>query len=67
MSAIAKRLPAPFAMPTLRDYAERCRQLALSVRSDAVREHLLAMARQMEGEAARLERKRNASTEREAS
>jgi len=66
MTAIAESFPTPLTMPTLRDYAERCRQLALSVRSDAVREHLLAMAREMEREATRLEHRRDTNTEREA-
>lgn len=53
-------------MPTLRDYAMRCRRLALTVRSDTVREHLLVMATQMEADAARHERAEAAKIDREA-
>lgn len=43
-------------MPSLKDYAERCRRLALTVRSDAVREQLLLLARRIEQQAAKRER-----------
>jgi hypothetical protein len=35
-------------MPSLRELAARCRRLALVARSDAIRDHLLALARDME-------------------
>jgi hypothetical protein len=49
--------PERLSTPTLRDFAERCRQLAASSRSRVMREHLLALARDMEHEAATLERR----------
>ena len=64
MSAVIIEFWSP--MPTLRGYAERCRRLALLARSPAVREHLLAIARQMEGDAAELGRRDAARTDREA-
>jgi hypothetical protein len=42
--------------PGLRDFAERCRKLALVTRSEAMREHLSALATDMERNAGKLER-----------
>jgi hypothetical protein len=53
-------------MWSLRDLAERCRQLALIARSEAVRQHLLAMAQDMERQAAKSERTAAAMTDRKA-
>jgi hypothetical protein len=52
-------------MPTLREFAERCRRLALVARSDAVREHLLALARDLERRAGANDRAAAAETDRE--
>ena len=53
-------------MPTLRAYAERCRQLALTARSPAVQTHLLNLAAEMERQAVRNERQAAAQPDREA-
>jgi hypothetical protein len=47
---------------SLRDLAGRCRKLALTVRSEAVRQHLIAMARQIEREAGAVERDASGQT-----
>jgi hypothetical protein len=53
--------------PGLRDFAERCRQLALVARHTAVQEQLLRLAREMEQEAGFLDRRDAAETRRAAS
>jgi hypothetical protein len=53
-------------MPTLRQLAERCRRLALVARSDAIRDHLLALARDMERRAGANDRASAAETDRRA-
>jgi short-subunit dehydrogenase len=45
------------AMSTLREFAERCRNLALVTRSEALRQHLFALAKDLEQEAGRLDRR----------
>jgi len=53
-------------MPTLRQYAEQCRRLALTTRSEAMRDRLLVMAHEMDRDAAQRERQEAAETDREA-
>lgn len=53
-------------MPRLRVVAQRCRRLALTVRSDAAREKLLALATEMERQAAANDRALAAETHRQA-
>jgi hypothetical protein len=52
--------------PGLRDFAERCRQLALVARHAAMQQHLLRLAREMEREAGAAERRAAAETSRAA-
>jgi hypothetical protein len=53
-------------MPTLRAYADRCRQLALTARSPAMQKQLLKLAADMERQAGRNERQEAAATDRDA-
>jgi hypothetical protein len=64
--ACCRRADAYGLIRTLRELAERCRQLALIARSEAVRQHLLAMARDMDRQAAKAERQTGAMTDRQA-
>jgi len=52
--------------PSLREYAQRCRQLALIARHAAVQENLLRLAKDMERQAAANERRQAARADREA-